>query len=376
MKRIQCEVCGSQHIKKVSENTFECESCGIKYSSDNVKKLLVEVSGKVEIDKSSEIENMIKNGKRLYNSKSYETAYSTFNSALNIDADNSEAVLYSGYSNANMMIPDGKAITTALETATSATTIQFNKYGNTKEFFSFCATAIDEMLKIFDTTFGSQSEALHSAAFDTITDNDINLFSRISYAKDSNRLLEGYKKIISINAGTFLTHFDSFMIKDFKNAPEEFFVQIIRIMEKQYFANMPGQEPIIEADKIRLSEFNISKTMISAKSEENSFKRRLGINVDTSENNSEMPPSVALLLKNGQKIEAIKKYRELTGAGLADAKAAINKYVSGSVLYSTPTTNVTNIQKQSNNNSNKSGCIAAVVLFLIWFFIIFYNILK
>lgn len=41
MKRLVCEVCGSTDIKK-EDNTYVCESCGCKYSIEEIKKLLVE----------------------------------------------------------------------------------------------------------------------------------------------------------------------------------------------------------------------------------------------------------------------------------------------------------------------------------------------
>lgn len=43
MKKIQCEVCGSIDIQKISEEFFECQSCGVQYRAENVKNLLVEI---------------------------------------------------------------------------------------------------------------------------------------------------------------------------------------------------------------------------------------------------------------------------------------------------------------------------------------------
>ena len=48
MKRIQCEVCGSVDIQKVSEDVFACQSCGVQYRSEDVKKLLVEIKDILE----------------------------------------------------------------------------------------------------------------------------------------------------------------------------------------------------------------------------------------------------------------------------------------------------------------------------------------
>ena len=60
MKKMQCEVCGSTDIKKIDDSIFECQSCGVQYSKDEVQKLLVEITGSVKIDRSEEIENAFK----------------------------------------------------------------------------------------------------------------------------------------------------------------------------------------------------------------------------------------------------------------------------------------------------------------------------
>lgn len=58
MKKMQCEVCGSSEIKKVSDDVFECQSCGVQYSKNDIQKLLVEITGKVKIDHSDRVENL------------------------------------------------------------------------------------------------------------------------------------------------------------------------------------------------------------------------------------------------------------------------------------------------------------------------------
>jgi ribosomal protein L7/L12 len=54
--------------------------------------------------------------------------------------------------------------------------------------------------------------------------------------------------------------------------------------------------------------------------------RRLGIDYSTDPNaDPVMSPQIQAALRSGNKIEAIKIYRELTGVGLAEAKAVIDK---------------------------------------------------
>jgi ribosomal protein L7/L12 len=47
------------------------------------------------------------------------------------------------------------------------------------------------------------------------------------------------------------------------------------------------------------------------------------VSAQANPNASTVPPEVVGLLQAGRKIEAIKKYREATGAGLAEAKKAV-----------------------------------------------------
>jgi ribosomal protein L7/L12 len=49
---------------------------------------------------------------------------------------------------------------------------------------------------------------------------------------------------------------------------------------------------------------------------------RLGIPFD--DGSAGMPPEIVQLVRDGKKIEAIKAYSQLTGAGLADSKNAID----------------------------------------------------
>lgn len=56
MKALVCEMCGSQDLVK-ADGEYVCKSCGTKYSVDEVKKLMVEVSGEVTIDNTEKIAN-------------------------------------------------------------------------------------------------------------------------------------------------------------------------------------------------------------------------------------------------------------------------------------------------------------------------------
>jgi ribosomal protein L7/L12 len=57
----------------------------------------------------------------------------------------------------------------------------------------------------------------------------------------------------------------------------------------------------------------------------NFLYRRLDIEYADPNSNPALSPQIQEVLRRGNKIEAIKIYRELTGAGLAEAKQAIDR---------------------------------------------------
>lgn len=91
MKKMQCEVCGGNTVKKIDDSIFECQSCGVHYNKEEVKKLLVEVTGTVKIDHSEEVDNTIKRAEQFYNKGDTEKAAEYYNKALDLDPDNKEA---------------------------------------------------------------------------------------------------------------------------------------------------------------------------------------------------------------------------------------------------------------------------------------------
>lgn len=91
MKKIQCEVCGSTEIKKVDDDLFECQSCGIQYSKNDVTNLLVEITGEVKIDHAEDIENLTKRAEKFYNDGDKERSIEYYERVLDADPDNENA---------------------------------------------------------------------------------------------------------------------------------------------------------------------------------------------------------------------------------------------------------------------------------------------
>lgn len=86
MRKITCEVCGSNSIEK-QEEYYVCQHCGTEYSLEEARKLI----GTVKIDKSEDLEKYIVLGNRALDEFDVEGG-TYFSKALEIDPNNYEAI--------------------------------------------------------------------------------------------------------------------------------------------------------------------------------------------------------------------------------------------------------------------------------------------
>ena len=56
MKKLQCEICGGALV--MQDGMAVCESCGMKFSKEEVKKMVVELSGPIQIDGEVKVSGM------------------------------------------------------------------------------------------------------------------------------------------------------------------------------------------------------------------------------------------------------------------------------------------------------------------------------
>ena len=94
MKKIVCEMCGSNDFVK-QDGLFVCQSCGMKYSLEEARKLMIEgtvnVAGTVSIDHSNMIENYKKMMDVASRSQNYAQAEQYANKVIEIDPTNVNA---------------------------------------------------------------------------------------------------------------------------------------------------------------------------------------------------------------------------------------------------------------------------------------------
>lgn len=94
MKALKCEMCGSNDVVK-QEDLFVCQNCGTKYSVEAARKMMIEgtvdVQGTVKIDKSNELDNLLKLAQEAISSDNGEEAYTYANRVLEIEPNNAQA---------------------------------------------------------------------------------------------------------------------------------------------------------------------------------------------------------------------------------------------------------------------------------------------
>ena len=100
MKKINCELCGSNQIIK-QEGVFVCQHCGTKYSAEEAKKMMVngivEVTGSVKVDTSDKLSNLYQIARRAKNDNNAENAEKYYDMILVEDPKSWEAAFYIVY---------------------------------------------------------------------------------------------------------------------------------------------------------------------------------------------------------------------------------------------------------------------------------------
>lgn len=103
MKAIVCEMCNSHDVVK-QDGFFVCQSCGTKYSTEDAKKLMIEVSGSVDVtgstvkvDNSDSLQNARTLARRAKASGDAENAVKYYDLIALQDPKDWEACFYSVY---------------------------------------------------------------------------------------------------------------------------------------------------------------------------------------------------------------------------------------------------------------------------------------
>ena len=68
-----------------------CESCGMKFSRDTVKRMIIELCGPVQVEGIANIDNLLARAKEYENSGDIKKAFDYYNRILDLDVNNFEA---------------------------------------------------------------------------------------------------------------------------------------------------------------------------------------------------------------------------------------------------------------------------------------------
>lgn len=109
MKQLTCEMCGGTDLIK-QDGVFVCQNCGMKYSVEEAKKMMIEgtvdVQGTVKVDNTSFVEKYLANARRAKQKEDWEEVEKYYNLVEQNDPSNIEAIFYSSYGKARLSMVD------------------------------------------------------------------------------------------------------------------------------------------------------------------------------------------------------------------------------------------------------------------------------
>ena len=102
-------MCGSTDMVK-QDGAFVCQTCGMKYSVEEAKKMMIEgtvdVQGTVKIDNSALVNKYLTNARRALEKEDWEEVEKYYNMVEQNASDNIEAVFFSSYGKAMLAMTD------------------------------------------------------------------------------------------------------------------------------------------------------------------------------------------------------------------------------------------------------------------------------
>ncbi len=100
MKQLTCEMCGGTDLVK-QDGVFVCQNCGMKYSLEEAKKMMIEgtvdVQGTVKVDNSAFVERYLQNARRAKQKEDWSETEKYYNMVEQNEPTNIEAIFYSTF---------------------------------------------------------------------------------------------------------------------------------------------------------------------------------------------------------------------------------------------------------------------------------------
>ena len=151
MKQLTCDLCGSTNLVK-DGGVFVCQNCGCKYTVEEARRMMMEgpddravdVTNTVEVSRSSEIDNILKNADATYADGNKKEAFDLYSQVLNINPDNPHAILYRALSSAWQSSVASCKILELNNAAGRAFALMHQQRGDSAEYFDFCDKGLIE----------------------------------------------------------------------------------------------------------------------------------------------------------------------------------------------------------------------------------------
>lgn len=221
-------MCGGTDLIK-QDGVFVCQSCGCKYSVDEAKKMMIEgtvdISGStVKIDRSNEIDNLLKNADTTYSDGNYKEAFDLFSKILNIEPDNPHAIIYRALSSAWESTVKDCRIGEINKASERAYKLKHEQCGDTKEYFDFCTETGTKIAVIISSVAQMYVKYFNKANPRASLSITVNI-ATAGIAAEVKKTLETGTKNCCIVSGNVVTYMLS-GVEDFSEATDAFCVLI------------------------------------------------------------------------------------------------------------------------------------------------------
>ena len=91
MTKLQCDLCGGSLMMDDSGDFASCESCGMKFKRETVKKMIVELSGPIQIEGIAKVDNLVARAKEFEQAGKFKQAHEYYDRVLDLDLNHAEA---------------------------------------------------------------------------------------------------------------------------------------------------------------------------------------------------------------------------------------------------------------------------------------------
>lgn len=122
MKKLQCEFCGGSLLMDESGEYATCENCGMKFKKEAIKKMIVELSGSVNVEGIASVEGLSKRAHLFLEDGNFKQATDYFNKILDIDPE--YALAYVGLLLAELKMRDEQHLSQAFKDLNEYSTYQ------------------------------------------------------------------------------------------------------------------------------------------------------------------------------------------------------------------------------------------------------------